>query len=386
MNAMKPSELPRRSQDTLVRKTLRRAELVRYWWEYRGRLRALLREVDRTGAVRLDGRERQAIRRYWSRFGVSYINLEWYRLFKALNGSVDPRYVPEETFRTRLEPFLCRRDVSAAYHDKNQTDRIFADLPRPSTVLRNIYGAYFDAAYRPLKREDVAAYLGQCHGLHFLKPSISGTGSGHNVARVELDRDGFHIGGSVLSLAEIERIYVQDFVLQESVRQHASLARYHPASVNTLRLITLRVGDSIRPIAATLRMGNGSHVDNGHAGGLLCGVGLTTAAVTPFACDVSFRRFDRHPRTDQRFAGQEVVSFAAIKELATTVHARLPYFDVLSCDIAVLESGAPCLIEVNTFGQGVEPHQYLKGEPLFDAATDEVLELVAQRARNGWSH
>ncbi len=383
---MKPSELPRRHQDTLIRRALRRAELVRYWWEYRGRLRALLREVDRAGEVRVNGRERQAVRAYWTRFGISHINLEWYRLFKALNGAVDPRYVPEETFRTRLEPFLCRRDVSAAYHDKNQMDRLFADLLRPRTVLRNIYGAYFDAAYRPIKRADVETYLSGCHGQHFLKPSISGTGSGNNVARVDLDRDGFHIGPSVLSLEDIERIYVQDFILQEGVQQHASLAQLHPGSLNTVRLITLRLGDSIRPIAATLRVGNGSHVDNGHAGGLLCGVTLSSAALTPFACDVSFRRFERHPRTDQEFARREVMSFEAIKKLATTVHARLPYFDVLSCDIAVLESGAPCLIEVNTFGQGVEPHQFLKGGPLFDADTEEVLALVAQRARGGWSH
>ena len=90
------------------------------------------------------------------------MNLEWYRLFKALNGSVDPRYVPEETFRTRLEPLLCRRDVSAAYHDKNQMDRIFADLRRPRTVLRNIYGAYFDEGYQPIRRDAVAAHLA-CH-------------------------------------------------------------------------------------------------------------------------------------------------------------------------------------------------------------------------------
>lgn len=383
---MKPSELPRRHEDTLVRQAMQRAELVRYWWEYRGRLRTLLREVDGAGAVRLDGRERDAIRRYWSRFGVSFINLEWYRLFKALNGSVDPRYVPEETFRTRLEPLLCRRDVSAAYHDKNQMDRVFADLQRPRTVLRNIYGAYFDEAYQPIRRDDVAAHLTARSGSHFLKPSISGTGSGRNVARVEACGAGFRIGQLLLTLADIEQIYVQDFVMQEAVRQHDSLARFHPASLNTLRLITLRLRDSIRPIAATLRMGNGSHVDNGHAGGLLCGVDLATAAITPFACDVLFHRFDRHPLTNAVFAGQSVVSFAAIKELATSVHARLPYFDVLSCDIAVLDSGAPCLVEVNTFGQGVEPHQFLKGAPLFDVATDEVLDLVATRARGGWSH
>lgn len=382
---MKTPELPSRHQDTLVRRTLQQAELVRYWWEYRGRLATLLNHVENGRSVRLDARERQEIRRYWAGYGISHINLDWYRLFKALNGGVDPRYVPEETFRTRLEPFLCRRDVSAAYHDKNQMDRVFADLPRPRTVLRNIFGAYFDEAYRPIRRDAVSAHLAAHTGVHFLKPAISGTGSGNNVARVEFHGGQFVLGASTLALADIERIYVQDFVIQEAVRQHASLAALHPASLNTIRVITRRLDDSLRAVAATLRMGNGSHVDNGHAGGLLCGVDITTGALTGFACDVLFRRYASHPLTGAAFAG-EAVSFARVRELALSVHARLPYFDVLSCDIAVLDSGSPCLVEVNTFGQGVEPHQFLKGAPLFDVETDTVLELVASRVRSGWSH
>jgi hypothetical protein len=383
---MKANELPQQHHDTVVRKTLRKAELVRYWWEYRGRLAALLGHVDGGRTVRLTAQERQTVRAFWARYGVSFINLDWYRLFKALNGTVDPRYIPEETFRTRLEPLLCRRDGSAAFHDKNQMDRIFADVARPRTVLRNIYGAYFDESYRPIGRDTVAAHLASRQGPHFLKPAISGTGSGNNVARVEFTNGAFQIGAASLTLAEIEGIYVQDFVIQEAVRQHPSLARFHDGSLNTIRVITLRLDDTVRPIAATLRMGNGSHVDNGHAGGLLCGVDIATGGLTPFACDVLFRRHERHPLSGEPFAQQCVVSFTQVKELAQSVHARLPYFDVLSCDIAVLEDGAPCLVEVNTFGQGVEPHQFLKGAPLFDADTEKVLELVASRARVGWSH
>jgi hypothetical protein len=383
---MKASGFPRPHRDTVVRQALRRAELLRYWWEYRGRLGTLLKHVDTTNSSRLTGDERHQVRSFWSRYGISFINLDWYRLFKSLTGKVDPRYIPEETFRTRLEPLLCRRDVSAAYHDKNQMDRIFADVSRPRTVLRNVYGVYFDAAYQPIRRDAVPEFLASCTGAHFLKPAISGTGSGNNVARVEFVDGQFQIAGTTLTLAEVESIYVQDFVIQQGVRQHPSLAQFHPGSLNTLRVITLRLDEHVRPIAATLRMGNGSHVDNGHAGGLLCGVDIASGALTSFACDVLFRRHDRHPLTGEIFNGRSVVSFGDVKHLAQSVHRRLPYFDVLSCDIAVLEDGSPCLIEVNTFGQGVEPHQFLKGAPLFDADTEKVLELVATRARVGWSH
>jgi hypothetical protein len=382
---MKASELPSRHQDTAIRKALRRAELVRYWWEYRSRLRELLRLADPSGTVRLDGHERSAVRDYWRRFGVSYVNQDWYRLFKALTGTVNPQHIPEETFRTRIEPMLCRRDVSAAYHDKNQLDRLLPEVERPRTILRNIYGAYADEQYRPLERTEVMNHLANRAGGHFLKPAISGTGSGHNVARVELEAAGFRIGPTLLSLDDVERTYVQDFVVQEGVRQHASLAAWHPASLNTLRVITLRLDGRIRPVAATLRVGNGSHVDNGHAGGLLCGVNVADGVTTPFAVDVFFRRFARHPLSGEAFDGRAIIAFGAVTALALRVHSRLPYFDVASCDIAVTEDASPCLVEVNTFGQGVEPHQFLKGRPLFDDDTDAVLALVARRSECGWN-
>lgn len=382
---MKPSELPSPFRPTLVRRGLGMAERWRYRWEYQGRLRCLLRHVDPDHAGRLTLNERQRIREYWSAYGIDCASASWFRLFKALTGRVDPRYIPEEVFRLHLEPMLCRRDVAPAYHDKNQLDRLFPDVQRPATVLRNIYGHYFDSDYRPVAREAATELFGTGPQRYIIKPSISGTGSGHNVAQFDGSRDGFRIGATLLSLADVERIYVQDFLVQRVVHQSPFMAAFHPPSLNTIRMITLRLRGAVSPIAATFRMGNGSHVDNGHAGGLLCGVDLGDARLTPFACDVLFRRYDRHPITGESFADRMLPEFDAICDLAVRVHSRLTYFDVVSCDIALLDNGLPCLVEANTFGQGVEPHQFLKGSSLFGDKTDEVLALVAERRRLGWN-
>jgi hypothetical protein len=376
---------PTQHRPTRVRQLLQWAERLRYGWEYRFRVRELLRAVQPGHSVKLSRREGKMVRDFWRRYGINFINLDWYRLFKGLNGSVDERYIPEEIFRTRIEPLLCRRDVSAAYHDKNQLDRLFCELRRPTTILRNIYGNYYDTNYQPVNREHTLAFLRSSPGAYFLKPAISGTGSGHNVVRLVIDPDGLHLDGRRLELREVEKVYVQDFLVQEGVPQHAAVARFHPTSLNTIRLITLRLNNSILPLAATFRMGNGSYVDNGHAGGLLCGVKIDSGLLTDFACDVAFRHYECHPFSGIRFAGQQIPSMSDIVAMAVAAHSRLLYFDQISCDIAVLPDGAPCLIEVNTFGQGVEPHQYLKGGPLFGEQTDEVLALVHHRAQCGWN-
>jgi hypothetical protein len=382
---MKHDEAPQQHRETRVRALVRQAEQVRYWWEYRGRLKAMLRVIDANGTVQLTAAERASVSEFWAGHGVSRVNTDWYRVFKALNGTVDVRYIPEEIFRVQLEPLLCRRDVSAAYHDKNQLDRLFPDLRRPRTILRNIYGSYLTGDYEPIARADVPRYLAGRNGAHILKPAISGTGSGANVARIELTSEGIALSAMTWTLDDIERVYVQDFVIQEQAGQHESMRQFHPPSLNTVRVISLRFDGTIHVVAATLRMGNGSHVDNGHAGGLLCGVDLASGRITTFAFDVLFRRFDRHPRSSIVFAGQTVPSFTALTAAAQSVHQRLAYFDVVSCDLAVLPDGDACVVEVNTFGQGVEPHQVLKGQPLFGEHTDRVLQLIAARRRSGWN-
>jgi hypothetical protein len=381
---MKHSQTPQQHKPTLIRRCLTFAEHARYHLEYRRRLKALKRQGLVGRFSRLSRNESRSIRRFWSRHGVGWINLDWYRLFKTLVGEADPRFIPEEVFRVVLEPALCRRDVAMAYHDKNRLDSLFPDVPKPKTLLRNIYGRYFDGDYTridPVQAQRLLTQEDSC----ILKPAISGTGSGSNVALLYVDHGRALIEGSPCDLASIERIYVQDFLVQRCIRQHASLAVFHSQSLNTVRIITYRFQGEIYVLAATFRMGNGSYVDNGHAGGLLCGVNTETGELTSFAYDVSFRKYDQHPLSGIAFRHQAVFRFDRMKRLALGLHDRLNYFDVLSFDVCLLEDGSPCLIEINTFGQGVEPHQMLKGQPLFGTLTDAVLELVAHRRRIGWN-
>ena len=60
------------------------------------------------------------------------------------------------------------------------------------------------------------------------------------------------------------------YVIQEKIIQHERMSRLHPASVNTIRLVTCFVGDVVRPFSAFLRIGTGGRiVDNWSMGGIL---------------------------------------------------------------------------------------------------------------------
>jgi len=369
---------------TRVRQLLDQMERIRYALMYRKILKGDQKRNADIRGYRIGRARTKEIRSFWRGHGVKHVNLDWYKLYGGLLGKVDPRFIPEETFRIEIESHLNSRGLAGAYDDKNLIDMRFADFRRPATVLRNMHGIYYDAAYQPLNRAAVLAVLKQLDGAYIVKPCVEGSGGGQNVNRITISKGTLQADDRAIGIADIERTYKTNFIVQEVVEQHPEMAIYHPKSLNTCRIITLRLDGAYHVIAATFRMGNGKYLDNGSSGGLLAGIDLNSAALTSFAVDLHYRKFTRHPATDIVFAGRVVPHFDRIRSLALSVHTRLTYFDMVSHDIAVCQDGQPCLIEVNLFGQAIEPCQILKGSPIFGEHTDRVLEMVGRRRQGDW--
>ncbi|MFO7763718.1 MAG: sugar-transfer associated ATP-grasp domain-containing protein, partial [Wenzhouxiangellaceae bacterium] len=59
----------------------------------------------------------------------------------------------------------------------------------------------------------------------------------------------------------------------EILPQTQSLAKFHPHSLNTFRVITLRLGREIHVLSALIKFGVvGSFIDNTSNGGIWCGI------------------------------------------------------------------------------------------------------------------
>jgi hypothetical protein len=349
--------------------------------QYRGVLREFKGFNPAISRFRLSFADKRRIRNYWKSHGIPSVNLDWYRLYGAMLGRVDERMVPEELFRVELEHLINTECMAAAHGDKNNLARSFPDVNQPTTILRNINGHYFGGAYDPLSKASARQLLESYEGGLIVKPSIE-SGSGFNIHRIEV-RDGrIHEDGRMLSFDFIENGFGGiNFLFQEVIAQHSALAAYHPKSVNTCRVITIRLGDDFHAVAGTFRMGRGKHVDNGHAGGLLCGIS-EDGALTPFALDCELRRYETHPSTRHPFAGQAIPHYEEMKQLAITIHRRLHYHNMVSFDIALDQGSRPCLVEINLFGQGIEPHQLLQGRPIFGEFTDDFFRTAVRRRKD----
>jgi hypothetical protein len=368
---------------TRVRRVLDRLKRLRYrvhYWKVLRELRRLNPEITR---FTLTAAEKKRIKDYWAGLGIRSINLDWYRLFGATLGAVDERMVPEELFRVEFEHLLNDERMAAANSDKLMLARNFPDINQPVTVLRNIHGCYFDGSYVSVDRGAAWDLLRSRTGCFLVKPA-AGSGGAFNIHRIEVDHGNVFENGRPLSQDFIERgLGGCNFLIQQFVSQHPAFAAFHPQSLNTCRIITVKMKDVCQVVCATFRMGRGNYVDNGHAGGLLCGVS-TSGRLTPFAFDRQLRRYEEHPITGLAFKDQQLPHFDRLCTLAIAVHQRLLYHNIASFDMALDANSAACMIEVNLFGQGITLHQLLRGGPVFGDYTRQIFELAANRREELW--
>jgi hypothetical protein len=370
--------------------------------------RALRRRVERVCPRRLTRAQLEGARRFWRRYNVR-LNSSWHRFYAALNPEADPLYfIPEDLFAAYLEPALNRVDLACAYADKNRYRSLFGDVRAPRKVLGRIHGRFVDGDGAHLSADDAAALLSACDGEYVIKPSL-GTGGGRLVRSLSVRDHKLSLGWergktaaeentpaaasrgpqgdavsrgrgsrSIESVHALFAAYGRDFVVQERLLQHPLLARLHPGSLNTLRMITVRLDEDVRLVSCVFRVGGGGGcTDNVSSGGMGCGVALS-GHLRGSALDHDLRRFTHHPVTGVPLAGLEVPAWYEACALTKRLHAQLPYFDMASWDIAITEDGQPCLIEVNLQFQEVNGPQCLNG-PLFGDWTPGVLDRVFSR-------
>ena len=138
------------------------------------------------------------------------------------------------------------------------------------------------------------------------------------------------------------------YLAEEFVQSDDSLARFHPASLNTLRVITFRRGDRFEVFGAGLRVGNnGLHVDNAHGGGIFCEIDPATGVIMTDGLDEHGNSYILHPMTGVRFRGTPIPQWEEICAFCRSAAQTLPCLRVVGWDVAILPGGKLELIEGN---------------------------------------
>jgi hypothetical protein len=288
----------------------------------------------------------------------------WHKVYAATSGRSSVDYLPEDIFYNVFESRLNPRHRKSSYADKNHYDRLGWSC-LPETVFRIINGRLFDSSYQMIDL-DTALGLAQATDLAELvvKPARA-TGGGVGVRFLDL--------GQLRSFAAGQMKPNADWIVQHPIRQHADMSRLHPSCVNTLRIITIRLGTAVAVVSAFIRIGTGTtRVDNLTAGKSIA-IGVEQEGrLSKYGYDNDLRRSEAHPDHGYAFEGRTIPSFSAAQQTCIGLHQTIPELDLISWDVAIAHDGAPIVLEFNIRRQDLNISQVCSG-PVLQPYIDEVL-------------
>ncbi len=316
------------------------------------------------GGYKGSGKEwKEKVLRYWERFGIRPQKY-WYAIYCNGMDHYDPRYIPDWLWYRRIIPYFNDITMRRAYTDKCIYNRLFPDVTKPDTVVKNIAGYYFNGDKdEMISREEAERICMQEEHL-IIKPAVN-SGRGKRIQFFDRDEGNKSIG-------EIFSDLRMNFVVQRIVKQHPDLAKINASSLNTIRVMSLRFKGETHILSAQLRMGGiNARMDNVSAGGCACNI-KPDGWLSEFSVNRKSKWTDKHP-CGIYFRDIRVPNFSGITEAVKKLHAELPYFGIIGWDFAVDEKENPVFIEFNVMP---EQNQIGSRHPAFGDLTDKVLEEV----------
>src|SRR5699024_4783799 len=244
----------------------------------------------------------------------------------------------------------------------------------PDTVFKNSKNIFLDYDNNLIDILEAEHFLLKNDGKYIIKPSLD-SGGGKGVELLEIKKSKIIFKNRKTTFEELIKYYKSDFIVQKSLIQSKELSTIYPHSINTLRVITLRYNKEIVILSSVARFGNnGSVIDNQATGGISCGVD-SDGILRNFGVDKSGKKHIIHPYTLVPFEGVKIPNYTSICEKLSIMHNELPYFDMISWDIAINMNNEPVLIELNLQGQEINFHQFNNG-PLFGDYTEYILDKI----------
>jgi hypothetical protein len=152
------------------------------------------------------------------------------------------------------------------------------------------------------------------------------------------------------------------YLIQERIVQHEAMDRLNPSCINTMRMLTVRNGQTIHYYQGFLRMGiNNSYVDNGLSGNITVGIEQDTGKLLEFAQlpHTNQNRMIRHPQTNTVFKDFQIPFYQESADMVKSLHQVFQQFFMIGWDIGITPEG-PIVIEGNNI-TGLFPFQALYG-------------------------
>lgn len=181
--------------------------------------------------------------------------------------------------------------------------------------------------------------------------------------------------GELTKIFEKVHNSASDYIAQEIIEQHPTLAALNKASVNCVRVMTLLTKNGPEYLCAYLRMGQSSEIHIDLKGGCTCSINPDGTLCDVGVLNDTFDQVDQHA-CGIKFKGYTVPYFDRIKTTALELCKKMGDFRICSFDFSVSPEGEPIFIEVNLQYGGINYHQAAGHGALFGEKTEEILNEI----------
>lgn len=352
---------------------------VRYY-EKREKRNVIKNEIPRIG----DKNELDLYHRKWQKI-LKYKTPNAYRLYGSFI-SKDRLSIVSQVAAFKIEAILNPSKYIGYLSDKNNFSKLLPEAPFPETLLRKIWGTFYDKDYNyiPTERiEDVVNVIVSNWPAVIVKDSVE-SDSGRGVRLIKLEKHGDKLKQNEILKYKNELLDViqdsdsQNLIIQNLMHQHKFLSQFNPTSINTIRVATYRsVKDNdVKILSTVIRLGaSGKFIDNLHGGGHMVRVS-DEGILADYCIDQYGTKFDLH--NGIKTSGLRLPNFEKIKDLVKRLSARLTDIRLIQWDIMLDEEGDPKVIEYNCNGFSMWIAQ-MTGTPAFGDYTDEIIEYYESK-------
>lgn len=154
------------------------------------------------------------------------------------------------------------------------------------------------------------------------------------------------ISSPSFSIPDLAKDNPGGFVLEELISQGKAMASLHENSVNTVRIVSVNMGDTIEIKWPFLRVGRGNAVvDNAGAGGIF--VAIDRQGKTFAAADEARNAYIEHPESKKSLIGFEIPKWYELCQLTKDMASTCPDCHIMGWDMAYTEKDGWVVVECN---------------------------------------
>jgi hypothetical protein len=325
--------------------------------------------INEHGKNKLNKNQKEEILSYYSNLHIPIRNTLAHEAFYCLTGDFNPKYIPRHLFRNVLIPNYNQSNTwinrLRIWKDKNLFDilKIEQFVPTEGRIIR---GRLLDKNYKPTNELGLLKHFES--STNEVVAKITNSSAGRGIFFIPIGDFSAWLEGAIV---KSEKLNI-NFSLQLPFNQHKLMANLNPTSVNTLRITTVRLNNSIHSFSPFVRFGiKGSRVDNVGAGNLCVGLD-SNGRLKPDIFDKSGHKFEHKSSEHNGNYDIKVPSFEECLKLCLNAHEYLYDLDIIAWDVVIDKNGKPYILEFNIQYLDADLNQFCNG-PFFGDMTDQIL-------------